>query len=311
MGSLADARVKIAIPPDCTYYSGWGARMPQTEVIAEGLAFPEGPVVMADESVIVVETFAGRITRCWRGGKETLCDIGDGPNGAAIGPDGALYVCNNGGIGPEYFSRADRVGRIERVDLSTGRFERLYDSCAGRPLSAPNDLVFDRDGNLWFSDFGRLEATGKQFGGLYACRPDGSSITQIADRALSYNGVGISPDMSTVYVADTMQARIYAFACELGKQTPRLLATVPGMVSLDSMAITAAGNICVATIGECGAISTVTPQGAVSFTPTEDRVTTNLAFGGSDMRSAYMTYSARGQLVKKLWPESGLRLAYG
>jgi gluconolactonase len=201
--------------------------MQEPEVIAEGLAFPEGPVVMRDESVIVVETFAGRITRCWKGRKETVCEIGDGPNGAAMGPDGALYVCNNGGIGPEYFARTDRTGRIERVDVSSGRFERLYDSCNGKPLSAPNDLVFDCDGNLWFTDFGRLEVNGKQFGGLYCCRPDGSSITQIADRTVSYNGVGISPDMSTVYVADTMQARIYAYAREISKQTPRLLATVP------------------------------------------------------------------------------------
>jgi gluconolactonase len=267
-------------------------------------------VVMPDQSVIVVETFAGRITRCWKGKKETICEIGDGPNGAAIGPDGALYVCNNGGIGPKYFARADRAGRIERVDLSTGRFERLYDSCGGKPLSAPNDLVFDCDGNLWFTDFGRFEVNGKQFGGLYSCRPDGSSITQIADKATSYNGVGISPDMATVYVADTMQARIYAFKRARDQQTPRLLATVPGMVSLDSLAITAAGNICVATIGETGAISTVTPQGKVSSTPTEDRVTTNLAFGGPDRQWAWITYSMRGLLVKMRWPEPGLRLVY-
>jgi gluconolactonase len=286
------------------------SKMQESEIVAEGLSFPEGPVVMPDQSVIVVETFAGRITRCWSGKKETVCEIGDGPNGGAIGPDGALYICNNGGIGPEHFKRADRAGRIERVDLATGRFERVYDSCDGKPLSAPNDLVFDCDGNLWFTDFGRFEVNGKQFGGLYSCRPDGSSITEVAERTTSYNGVGISPDMTTVYVADTIQARIYAFARELKKQAPRLLATVPGMVSLDSMAITAAGNICVATIGESGAISTVTPLGNVSSISTEDRVTTNIAFGGPDWRSAWITYSMRGLLVKKRWPEAGLRLVY-
>ena len=284
--------------------------MQQPEIVAEGLSFPEGPVVMPDQSVIVVESFAGRITRCWSGKKEIVCEIGDGPNGAAIGPDGALYICNNGGIGPEYFKRADRTGRIERVNLSTGRFERVYDACDGKPLSAPNDLVFDCDGNLWFTDFGRFEVNGKQFGGLYSCRPDGSSITQIAERATSYNGVGVSPDMTTVYVADTIEARIYAFARELKKQTPRLHATVPGKVSLDSLAITAAGNVCVATIGETGSISTVTPQRKISSTPTADRVTTNIAFGGADMRCAWITYSMQGLLMKMYWPESGLRLVY-
>jgi gluconolactonase len=96
------------------------------EVVAEGLAFPEGPVVMADGSVIVVELAGGRITRCWNGRRETICTMGGGPNGAAIGPDGALYVCNNGGLDLARFQNAcgpGCEGRIERVDLGGGRLE--------------------------------------------------------------------------------------------------------------------------------------------------------------------------------------------
>jgi gluconolactonase len=282
----------------------------QTEVIAEGLKFPEGPVVMVDGSVIVVESFGGQITRCWKGRKEVVCTPGGGPNGGAIGPDGALYVCNNGGIGPKYYAEPDCVGRIERVDLATGRFERIYTACGERPLSAPNDLMFDADGNLWFTDFGRLEQYGKQFGGLYCCRADGSAITRVVDRATSYNGVGISPDMQTVYVADTIEARIYAVERRLELQKPRLVATVPGKVGLDSLAMTAAGSICVATIGDFGAISTVTPEGQVSAIPMKDQLTTNIAFGGTDMRDAYITYSLQGMLVKMRWAEPGMRLVY-
>jgi gluconolactonase len=283
----------------------------QFETVAEGLAFPEGPVVMADGSVIVVESFGGRITRCWNGRKETVCEIGDGPNGGAIGPDGALYVCNNGGIGPDHFARADREGRIERVDLATGRFERVYDACDGQPLSAPNDLVFDRDGRIWFTDMGRMEPDGKQYGGLYCAAPDGSAIARIVGGALSYNGVGLSPDMATVYVADTWSARLYAFERRAEAQKPRLVATVPGLVSLDSLAVTAAGNVCVATIGESGAITTVTPEGACAMTFTQDPVTTNIAFGGPDLMDAWITCSMRGELVKCRWDEPGLGLAYG
>jgi gluconolactonase len=284
-----------------------------TEIIAEGLGFPEGPVVMADGSVIVVEVLGGRVTRCWNDRKETVCETGGGPNGGAIGPDGAYYLCNNGGFGPDGAAAPGAVGRIERIDLATGRSERLYEVCGERRLSAPNDLMFDCDGNLWFTDLGRLEKYGKEYGGLYCCKPDGSAITRIVKNAISYNGVGISPDMRTVYAADYFQARIYAVDRKLERQQPRLVANVPGEVKLDSLAMTAAGNVCVAAIGAIGAsgaISTVTPDGQVTMMPTEDQYTTNIAFGGADMRDAYITYSLGGMLVKMRGPEPGMRLVY-
>jgi gluconolactonase len=178
--------------------------MNEIEVIAEGLAFPEGPVIMADGSVIVVEIMAGRVTRCWKGRSETICEPGGGPNGAAIGPDGALYVCNNGGLG--HAGGPTQPGRIERVDLATGKVDVVYDTCDGKPLSAPNDLMFDCDGQMWFTDLGKMHEDTKDMGGLYCASPDGSRIVRIKARAFSYNGVGISPDMTTVYAADTFSA---------------------------------------------------------------------------------------------------------
>src|SRR3546814_15174021 len=74
--------------------------MSQLSTIATSLRFPEGPVAMPDGSVIVVEIAAGRITRVRPDGtKETVAEHGGGPNGLAIGPDGKLYCCNNGGFG--------------------------------------------------------------------------------------------------------------------------------------------------------------------------------------------------------------------
>ena len=78
------------------------------EIIAEGLRFPEGPVVMSDGSIIVVEIESKKITRCWSGGKkEVIAEPGGGPNGLAIGPDGALWCTNNGG-----FTYHDRDGLL-------------------------------------------------------------------------------------------------------------------------------------------------------------------------------------------------------
>ena len=130
--------------------------------VTEGLQFPEGPVAMADGSVIVVEIRRGTLTRVLPDGrKETIAHLGGGPNGAAIGPDGACYVCNNGDAwawqegeghlpdGPP--ASPYKTGYIQRVDLRTGRFATLYDQCDGKPLNSPNDLVFDSTGGFWFT----------------------------------------------------------------------------------------------------------------------------------------------------------------
>ncbi len=154
--------------------------------LAEGLEFPEGPVAMPDGSVVVVEMRAGRLTRIdAKGGKSVVATTGGGPNGQALGHGGKLYVCNNGGVKwlqrhgefialgheePDYSG-----GRIEIVDPETGRVERLYDQCDGRPLGAPNDLVFDADGNFWFTDPGRSRRWDKEHGALYWARGSNAS----------------------------------------------------------------------------------------------------------------------------------------
>lgn len=282
------------------------------EILADGLAFPEGPIVMDDGSVIIVELAGGRITRCWNGRKETVCTIGGGPNGAAIGPDGGLYVCNNGGMDLDRFQHAQGPGcegRIERVNLSTGQWERVVDACDGVPLEAPNDLVFDEDGRIWFTDLGKSHGGVRTASGLFSCRADGSDVTAINRHAVSHNGIGISPDGSAVYCADTLQARLYRYERRVEPQQPVWVATAPGPVGFDSLAVTQSGNVCVATLYR-GGISTVTPDGQIGVRPFDDRFVTNIAFGGADMMDAFVTLSAQGVLVKVRWDEPGLRLTY-
>lgn len=296
-------------------------------LVTDGLEFPEGPIAMADGSVVLVEIKRRTLTRVSAQGRRTVvAELGGGPNGAAIGPDGAVYVCNNGGAfgwqaGPLHMpaplGHAYQGGSIQRVDLATGRFTTLYDSCDGRPLNAPNDIVFDSHGAFWFTCFGQSDGEVRRLGALYYARIDGSHIVRWRSELISPNGVGLSPDERTVYMADSMVGRLYAFVVaapgELAPQTTfeagRVVCTVPGFQWLDSLAVEAGGKICVATLFN-GGITVFDPQGAYEHVPFPDPITTNICFGGADMRDAWVTCSSSGQLYRCRWPRPGLKLPF-
>src|SRR6202000_835946 len=158
--------------------------------LTTGLRFPEGPVAMDDGSVIVGEMGAGRITRVKPdGSKHVVAAPGGGPNGLAIGPDGALYVCNNGGnfeiherdglMIPGHTPDSHKGGRIERIDIASGRVEVLYHECDGQRVQAPNDLVVDPDGGFWFTDHGSTNHHHRTHGALYYALADGSRIVKV------------------------------------------------------------------------------------------------------------------------------------
>jgi gluconolactonase len=298
-------------------------------IIAEGLGFPEGPVVMDDGSVIVVEIQPGRITRVRPdGSKHVVATPGGGPNGMAVGPDGALYVCNNGGFKwseqdgmllPGNAAADYTTGRIERVDIATGKVDRLYDSCDGLNLSGPNDIVFDADGGMWFTDLGKHHDHHTDHGGLYYALPDGSKIVRCI-HGPDLNGVGLSPDGRTVYAASTSRRVILAWdIVGPGQLAPDPLPAVPGRhvtawaskTFLDSMAIEADGRIAQATLIEEAGITSVDPAtGAREFFAFPDLLTTNIAFGGADMMDAYVCLSTTGRLARCRWPRPGLRLHF-
>jgi gluconolactonase len=297
--------------------------------IADGLKFPEGPIAMPDGSVVLVEIAAERLTRVMPDGRKFLITrMPGGPNGAALGPDGWIYVCNNGGfewiedpvhgLRPRYQAPAYSGGRIERVDPETGRIETLYTATEHGPLRGPNDIVFDGDGGFWFTDLGKARARDRDQGGIYYARADGSLIREVVHPILTPNGIGLSPDDKVVYVAETEGGRLWAFDIvgpgEIARApwpSPhggRFVGAMGVYQRFDSLAVEACGNVCVATLAN-PCITVIAPDGRiVEQVPTDDLHTTNICFGGPDLRTAFVTLSNSGRLVAIDWPRPGLPL---
>lgn len=294
---------------------------PLTDVtlLASGLHFPEGPVWLSDGSVLVTEIERGTLTRVGPDGEvEVVVDCGGGPNGAAIGPDGAAYLCNNGG---RFAAGGYKGGWIERVDLDARTVEKLYTEIDGRVLSGPNDIVFDYESDgFWVTDTGKFRGRVRDVGSLYYGKADGSQLVEVVHPAETPNGVGLSPDGRTLYWAETVTGRLRRRTVEgpgkLADASPAetLAIGLPGHQAFDSLAVDADGNVVVTTM-VTGCITVVSPDGKdvcqLTLPPGfEDHVPTNICFGGPDLRTAYITLGGTGRLVSCPWPVAGLRLAY-
>jgi gluconolactonase len=304
----------------------------KVRIIAAGLEFPEGPIAMTDGSVLVTEIAAGTLTRISPDGRiERIAELHGAPDGAAIGPDGAVYVCNNGGsftfhrqndllvfglAAPPSYSG----GSIDRVDLATGAVKTLYRACGEHPLRGPNDIVFDESGGFWFTDHGIRTERSSDRTGVYYAQPDGSSITEVIFPLDSPNGIALSPDGTRLYVAETQVARIWYWDLDgPGKiaanadgefHSGKLLYGAPGYTLFDSMAVDGDGWVCQGTLIEGGVIQ-ISPDGrVVEKLPLSDPMITNLCFGGPDHRTALITCSGTGHLIAVDWPRPGGRLAF-
>jgi gluconolactonase len=304
--------------------------MDEMRTLATGLQFPEGPIAMGDGSVLLVEIQRGTLTRVTPDGEVVVvAELGGGPNGAAIGPDGAVYVCNNGGcfefhevMGmtvPGPVPESWTGGSIQRVDLTTGEVTTLYTESSGRRLRAPNDLVFDAHGGFWFTDHGvRLERSSDRTG-LHYATADGTACEEVVFPLDGPNGIGLSPAGDRLYAAETHTGRVWAWNVSgpgqveasnpVGAGGGDLLHGAPDYQLFDSLAVDGEGWVCIGTLAN-GGITAISPDGTtVEHHSLPDFLVTNICFPGDEPR-AICTLSGTGQLVEIPWPRPGLPLAH-
>lgn len=312
--------------------------------VASGCQFPEGPVAMADGSVLFVEIERQTLSRLTPDNRlERLVHLPGGPNGLAIGPDGAAYVCNNGGVydfirprelggltipDPKGPPAEFKGGKIQRIDLKTHEVTDLYVDCIvdgdRRKLISPDDIVFDATGGFYFTDCGAQYEDRIMKGGVFYGTIHGDPLKLVA-RIPTANGIGLSQDGGTLYVADTIFARLWKLTIPDPISEPGVAAggpvpgsigevvmTLPGNVFVDSLKLEACGNVCVATIG--------LPQGGITIyhadgsaperVPVPDPFVTNLCFGVADPQDVWITASGTGKIYKTRWDRPGLPLAF-
>lgn len=277
-------------------------------VVASGLRFPEGPAFDRAGNLYVVEIQGGQVSRIRPGGGvEVFAKCGGGPNGSQLAADGELVVANNGGFGP------GGAGRIERVDRA-GRVRSWIAEADGVPLAKPNDLAFDAQGNLYFTN-PRWPERGESAaqaapGDVCFATPD-AAARRIHTGLRFPNGIGVSPDGRTLVVCETGTGKLHGFPILapglLGE--PRVVADLGANGQPDGFAFDAEGWI-LCCGWETGRIWAFAPGSAecVETIAFEDDGVTNVCFGGSEGRTLFVTESKLGRVVAIDWRRPGMRL---
>ena len=234
-----------------------GQRSNPVEVLAEGLAHPEGGDVLPDGRVVFVETFQGRVS-AWgpEEGVRPYAEFGGGPNSCAVGTDGVYITQTGGEIGGW---RAPEVTAPSIQKRASGReVETLVTSVDGAPLICPNDLAFGREGQLYFTDPGQWNPDEPEEGRICVLEPDGSASVVVEPGPTYPNGLACHSDGSFVWSE--------SYTRTIRRRKPNgeieLLATLPEDRIVDGLKFAENGDLYITGITSAG-VDVLSPGGEV------------------------------------------------
>lgn len=265
------------------------------EILALGLAFPEGPAFDADGALWCVELKGGNLVRFERSRPERIPTGGE-PNGIAIGPHNEIWFCDAG------------LCAVRKYTPATGKFETVASHVNGEVLAKPNDLAFDAAGNLVFTCPGGSETAPT---GYVCCLGRDGCVRKIVGGMYFPNGLAFVDDGTTLIVAETRRRRLWRGRWDTAAavwRDPYPWADVGGRVGPDGIAAGQDGLVYVAVYG-AGQIKAVTPDGTIARTFDLPGVNpTNCAFDPSGRLGLVVTEAEKGLLLSVTGLGPGLPL---
>lgn len=261
------------------------------ELVAKGLNFPEGPAFDGSNHIYVSNCHGGWITRLSLAGKADTFQTSDRSdvrfgqtNGLAFYKDGSLYACDYG------------KGAILTFNTKKGRSSIVLNGYNGHPFNRPNDLAFDWDGNLYFTD---PKSYGKNIpdGVVYKYDVKNKSLNVIIDSLCFPNGIAFSPDRKYLYVCESAKERILRFDISKQYSAFEVFAVLPGG-DPDGIAFDKDGNLYAAHFGG-GAVYVFDSNGKViEKIPAPGKKPSNLEFAGSGLKTLYLTETETNAVYK-------------
>jgi gluconolactonase len=248
------------------------------ETLAGGLGHPEGPDILPDGRIVMVETYTSKIIAWSRErGIHDYADCGGGPNACMLGSDGAVYITQNGGTVGAWKAEVMSVPSIQKAQPD-GSVEILVTEVDGITLQAPNDLSFSPDGRLFFTDPADYQPDDRRPGRVFVLNPDGTGEC-LAELPLAYpNGIVAEPDGSVVWV-ESYDRGVYRISPDGRNEQIHQL---PDGHIPDGLKIDAEGNLWITTFMS-GGVDIIAADGTpVDFLETGG-VPLNCTFHGGDL----------------------------